>query len=134
MNKYQLPLDEDIILRGYFEEAIAYSEMRVLLMKGIKMPDAFFCGNDEMAWGCIRALTEAGVKVPDQVSIVGFDDNTLASYYSPPLTTIHSPVTELGSRSALELMRLVENDEPTEGIISSLSPELIIRESCKVKI
>lgn len=134
MNKYKLPLEEDIILRGYFEEAIAYSEMRVLLMKGIAMPDAFFCANDEMAWGCIRALTEAGVKVPDQVSIVGFDDNTLAAFYSPPLTTIHSPVTELGSRSALELMRLVENDEPTEGIIASLSPELVIRESSKVKI
>ena len=55
MKKYSFPLDETIILRGYFEEAVAYSEMRVLLLKGIKMPDAFFCANDEMAWGCIRS-------------------------------------------------------------------------------
>jgi LacI family purine nucleotide synthesis repressor len=134
MNKYQLPVDENIILRGYFEEAIAYSEMRVLLVKGIELPDAFFCANDEMAWGCIRALTEVGVKVPDQVSVVGFDDNTLAAYYSPALTTIHSPVTELGNRSASELIRLVQSAEPTKGIITRLSPELVIRESCKVRI
>src|SRR5690606_22347853 len=94
LKKYSLPIDESIILRGYFEEALAYSEMRVLLLKGIELPDAFFCANDEMAWGCIRALTEAGIKVPDQVSVIGYDDIILSRYYTPALTTIHSPVTE----------------------------------------
>ncbi|WMJ86380.1 LacI family DNA-binding transcriptional regulator [Anaerocolumna sp. MB42-C2] len=134
LEKYSLPIDQSIILRGYFEEAVAYSEMRVLLLKGIQLPDAFFCANDEMAWGCIRALNEAGIKVPDQVSIMGFDDNTLAPYYNPPLTTIHSPVTELGNVSATELLRLLQYDQPAEGKIYRLSPGLVTRDSCKLCI
>ena len=134
LEKYLLPIDESIILRGYFEEAVAYSEMKVLLLKGIQLPDAFFCANDEMAWGCIRALTEAGIKVPDQVSIMGFDDNTLAPYYNPPLTTIHSPVTELGNVSATELLRLLQYDQPEKGKIYRLSPSLVTRDSCKLCI
>jgi LacI family purine nucleotide synthesis repressor len=97
LKKYGIPLDDNIILRGYFEEAVAYSEMRVLLLKGIEIPDAFFCANDEMAWGCIRALSEAGISVPDNISVMGFDDIMLSQYYNPALTTIHSPVTELGN-------------------------------------
>ncbi len=134
MNKYALPLDESIILRGYFEEAVAYSEMRVLILKGIELPDALFCANDEMAWGCIRALTEAGIKVPGQVSVIGFDDNTLAAYYSPSITTIHSPVTELGNASAAELIRLLQQEEPAAGTIRRLSPSLVLRDSCKLRI
>ena len=134
MEKYSLPIDDSIILRGYFEEAVAYSEMRVLLLKGIVLPEAVFCANDEMAWGCIRALTEAGIKVPDQVSIMGFDDNTLAPYYNPSLTTIHSPVTELGNVSATELLRLLQYDGPAEGKIYRLSPGLVTRDSCKLRI
>ncbi len=134
MEKYGLIPDESIILRGYFEEVVAYSEMRVLLLKGVQLPDAFFCANDEMAWGCIRALTEAGVKVPDQISIMGFDDNTLAPFYTPSITTIHSPVTELGNASALELIRLLQSPEPAQGTLQKLSPGLVIRDSCKFRM
>lgn len=134
MEKYGLIPDESIILRGYFEEVVAYSEMRVLLLKGVQLPDAFFCANDEMAWGCIRALTEAGVKVPDQISIMGFDDNTLAPFYTPSITTIHSPVTELGNASALELIRLLQSPEPVQGTLQKLSPGLVIRDSCKFRM
>jgi len=134
MKKYALPIDDTIILRGYFEEAVAYSEMRVLLLKGIEMPDAFFCANDEMAWGCMKALAEAGISVPDQVSIIGFDDNTLAAYYSPPITTIHSPVTELGNISATELIRLIQQEAPTLGRITRLSPNLVLRDSCGIRL
>lgn len=134
MNRYNLPIDENIILRGYFEEAIAYSEMRILLVKGIKMPDAFFCANDEMAWGCIRALNEAGIRVPEDISVMGFDDNTLASYYHPALTTIHSPVTELGYNSVSKLVDIIQSEEPVYGDVERLSPALVVRQSCKMKI
>ncbi|BCJ96086.1 LacI family transcriptional regulator [Anaerocolumna cellulosilytica] len=134
LNKYSLPVDEAIILRGYFEEAVAYSEMRVLLLKKIPLPDAVFCANDEMAWGCIRALTEAGIRVPEAVSVMGFDDNTLAAYYKPALTTVHSPVTELGNISAEEIIRLMKGHEGIKGTIHRLNPELILRESCAIKL
>ncbi len=135
MEKYHLPVDDKIILRGYFEETVAYSEMRILLHKKIEMPDAFFCANDEMAWGCIRALTDAGYQVPAQVSVVGFDDIILSAFYQPALTTIHCPVPELGNAGAEELFRLMEREEDMpEGTITRLSPSLIVRDSCGVKI
>lgn len=134
LKKYGLPVDENIILRGYFEETLAYSEMRVMLLKGIPIPDAFFCANDEMAWGCIRALTEAGHKVPDDVSIFGFDDVMLSAFYNPSLSTIHSPVTELGSVSASELFRIMAQEESKIGRITRLKPSLIVRDSCSVRL
>jgi DNA-binding LacI/PurR family transcriptional regulator len=134
LKKYGLSIDENIILRGYFEETLAYSEMRVMLLKGIEVPDAFFCANDEMAWGCIRALNEAGHKVPEDVCVIGFDDIMLSAYYSPALTTIHSPVTELGSVSATELFRIMGQEEHGKGRITRLSPSLIVRDSCTVRL
>lgn len=135
MNKYELPLDEDIILRGYFEGAVAYSEMRILLLKGIKLPDAIFCANDEMAMGCIRALVEAGINVPEQVSVVGFDDIEMAAFHQPSLTTIHSPVTELGTICTNELFRLIKaKDDDYQGLVTYLMPSLVIRDTCKFKI
>lgn len=134
MTKYNLSMDDNLLLRGYFEEAVAYSEMRVLLLKGIEIPDAFFCANDEMAWGCIRALTEGGYKVPEDVCVIGFDDIILSSYYNPALTTIHSPVTELGNVSATELFRLMEQEHNYKGRITRLAPSLVVRDTCKVRI
>lgn len=134
MKKYELPVDESIVLRGYFEEAVAYSEMKVLLLKGIELPDAMFAANDEMAWGCINALRDAGIRVPDRVSVIGFDDITLAEYYRPSITTIHSPVQELGNMSATELFRLLKSSHKEEGTIKKLSPNLIVRDSCRFRI
>lgn len=134
LQKYSLPVDDNIILRGYFEEAVAYSEMRVLLLKGIEVPDAFFCANDEMAWGCIRALTDGGFNVPENVSVMGFDDIMLSQYYTPSLTTIHSPVAELGNVSTQELIRLIGQEGRAQGKVIRLSPTLTVRDSCKVRI
>lgn len=134
MKKYALPIDNSIIMRGYFEEVVAYSEMRVLLLKGIELPDAFFCANDEMAWGCIRALMDSGIKVPEQISVIGFDDVMLSAYYSPALTTIHSPVMELGRESATKLFQLIGQGDPLEGDSTRLVPSLVIRDTCRVRI
>jgi LacI family purine nucleotide synthesis repressor len=134
LKKYGIPLDESIILRGYFEEAVAYSEMRVSLLKGIERPDAFFCANDEMAWGCIRALSDSGIKVPEDVSVIGFDDIMISQYYNPALTTIHSPVTELGNVGTNELFRLMAQEGRGKGKEIKLSPTLTVRDTCRVRI
>lgn len=134
MAKYNLPIDEELMLHGYFEEAVAYSEMRVLLLKGTRIPDAFFCANDEMAWGCIRALMDGGYRVPEDVCVIGFDDILLSSYYTPALTTVRSPVTELGNMSATELFHLMDGSSDHKGSVTKLSPSLVIRDTCKVRI
>ncbi|SHL40096.1 transcriptional regulator, LacI family [Anaerocolumna jejuensis DSM 15929] len=134
LKKYNLPIDESIILRAYFEETLAYSEMRVFLLKGTKLPEAFFCANDEMAWGCVRALMEAGINVPDDISVVGFDDNAVARYNTPAITTVHSPVAELGTYAITELIRLMQSEERVQGGVFRLSPALVLRDSCKLRI
>jgi len=130
MEKNNLPIDEDIILRGYYEEALAYSEMRSMLSSGIKLPDAMFCANDEMAWGCIQALQDVGIKVPEDVSVIGYDDSTLSAYYGVPLTTVHSPIVEMGSASANELFRLLNSEGDKSGTVTKLSPTMVYRSSC----
>lgn len=134
LRKYNLPIEEAIIMRAYFEEALAYSEMRMLLLKGTKLPEAFFCANDEMAWGCVRALIEAGIKVPDEVSVIGFDDNAVARYNTPSITTVHSPVAELGTYAVTEIIRIMQSEEMLQGGVFRLSPTLVIRDSCKLRI
>lgn len=133
LKKYNLPMEENIILDGSFEEIIAFNEMCKLVLRGQELPDAFFCANDEMAWGCIKALSAVGVSVPEQVSVLGFDNITLAAYYQPALTTIGNPVIELGEKSALELLRMMRGHGESEGRSICLKPSLIERNSCQMK-
>ena len=88
---------------------------------------AVFCANDQMAVGLLHAFAEAGVRVPDDVSIVGFDDIPESAHLIPPLTTIRQDFDELGQRIMATLMAEIEGTELTTP--ASTSPELIIRES-----
>jgi DNA-binding LacI/PurR family transcriptional regulator len=88
---------------------------------------AVFCGNDEIAMGVIKGLRDAGVRVPDDVSVVGFDDHPLAAMWSPALTTVRQDFGGLGAR-AFELLRGAMSGEVARRTSSAL-PELIIRES-----
>ncbi len=130
MKKNGLPIDETIVLRGFYEESLAYSEVRSMLASGTKLPDAMFCANDEMAWGTIQALQDVGYKVPEDVSVIGYDDSILSGYYGVPLTTVHSPITEMGSASATELFRLLNDDGDKVGTVTKLSPKMVYRSSC----
>jgi DNA-binding LacI/PurR family transcriptional regulator len=88
---------------------------------------AVFCGNDEIAMGVIKGLRDAGVRVPDDVSVVGFDDHPLAAMWSPALTTVRQDFGGLGARG-FELLRGAMSGEVARRTSSAL-PELIIRES-----
>ncbi len=88
---------------------------------------AIFCGNDEIAMGVIRGLTEVGKSVPGDVSVVGFDDHPLAAMWSPPLTTVRQDFADLGSR-AFDLLEALLSDHPAKRFSAALPP-LVIRES-----
>ena len=133
LKKHNLLLEEEIILNGCFEEIIAFNEICQMVLRGVELPDAFFCANDEMAWGCIKALATVGVSVPGQVSVLGFDNIMLAAYYQPALTTVGNPVIELGEKSAMELLRMIREEGATQGRSICLKPSLIERESCRMK-
>ena len=89
---------------------------------------ALFVANDQMSLGVLRALHEAGRRVPDEVSVVGFDDIPESPYFMPPLTTIRQDFDEMGSRGVRLLLEMVESGEVLPGA-SPVAPELIVRAS-----
>jgi DNA-binding LacI/PurR family transcriptional regulator len=95
-----------------------------------RMPDvtAVLCGNDSMALGLLRAFAERGRKVPDDVSVVGFDDIAEAPYFLPPLTTVRQDFGELGRRALHLLMEQIADGEP-QGSPIPISPDLVVRAS-----
>jgi len=97
------------------------------LMRLDEPPTAVLCGNDEMAFGAIRMLHKLGYSVPRDISIVGFDDQNMAEFYNPPLTTVHIPRHELGRRAAIELIHQLEGRDGAREVM--LPTRLIVRES-----
>ncbi|MGB3956669.1 MAG: LacI family DNA-binding transcriptional regulator [Limnochordia bacterium] len=91
-------------------------------------PTAIFCANDHMAIGAMQALREAGLEVPKDVSIIGFDDTELCQVVMPKLTTIRQPVDLMGHLGAQVVLRQID-EESFEVTHTSLEPELILRES-----
>jgi LacI family transcriptional regulator len=107
---------------------IGYIPMQALLEK-TRAFTAIFCFNDIAAIGAIRALKEAGLSVPGDVSVAGFDDILSAAYYTPSLTTVRQPLFEMGKRGARILLdRIANRDEPYPSEII-MDPELVVRES-----
>ncbi|MFH1903286.1 MAG: LacI family DNA-binding transcriptional regulator [Candidatus Omnitrophota bacterium] len=122
--------DEKLILFDNFHIEGGYEVAKRALESGLEF-DAVF-SNDEMAFGAMKALKEKGVKVPDDASVVGFDNLAIAKNANPPLTTIAVDREKIGAVAAKRLLSIVNNtEERFEKIV--LFPELIIRESCGFK-
>jgi LacI family transcriptional regulator len=114
-------------VEGGFTSELGYSAMQRLLALG-QMPSAVFASNDLMAIGAICAATAHGLRVPQEISVIGFDDIALATYSSPPLTTVAQPKHQLGSLAATLLMERIENpDRPLRREI--MQPTLCLRRS-----
>lgn len=119
-------LDEALIIEGDFTEAGGYYAMQSLLPAH---PDAVFAASDVMALGAMRAAREAGLSVPDDLAVVGFDDIPIAATSEPPLTTIRQPVSQTGIRAVEALIDQIENGiQPPRHII--MDTQLVIRDSC----
>jgi LacI family transcriptional regulator len=116
-----------LVIEGDFTEDSGRRSALELVTGSIK-PDAIFAANDMMAVGCLLALRETGLRVPEDVAVAGFDDIPLARLIDPPLTTARIRISELG-RSALErLARSIEGGED-EVSLQTAQPELVIRRS-----
>jgi len=98
-----LEADEALVVHGDFGEAGGHEALRTLLRRRREF-SAVFCCNDLAAVGALHALDEAGFRVPDDVSLVGFDDIHLAGYLRPALTTVRQPIHDLGRRAATLLL------------------------------
>jgi len=94
-------------------------------------PSAVFAANDALAMGLISALREAHLRVPDDVSVVGFDDAMTSKFYVPPLTTIRQPFAEVGRAAVDMLVDMLEapSDDETQSQVAVFEPELVVRRS-----
>jgi LacI family transcriptional regulator len=124
------PSAREWIVPGNFSEEAGYRAGRNLLGKD-ERPDAIFASNDMMAIGCLFALQEAGVHVPSDIALAGFDDIPIARYVTPPLTTVRVSIDRLGHDAMETLAQMIEKADPAEAGGSRVLPfELIIRASC----
>ncbi|WP_031370771.1 LacI family DNA-binding transcriptional regulator [Lysobacter antibioticus] len=132
-----LPDASEWVLPGQFDEASGHRAGQALLAAP-QRPDAVFAANDMMALGCLFSFVQAGLKVPDDIAVAGFDDIPLARYVHPTLTTMRVNIAELGARAARLLLTQLGTDaaaqeqqpsmdEPRQS--EPLRPELIVRES-----
>lgn len=129
MSEEGLDITEDYMVKGEYNIESSYNAMKQLLsLKDI--PSAVFCLNDDMALGAINAILEAGLKVPEDISIVGFDDSIFSAYISPGLTTVKRAVEGMGCEGAKYLIDLIEKGKSTENKVY-IKTELIIRKSIK---
>jgi LacI family transcriptional regulator len=118
-----------LVLPGAFTEESGYLAGRQLAL-ATQRPDAVFAANDVMAIGCLFALTEAGIRVPQDIALAGFDDIPIARFVTPPLTTVRAQTTELGRQSLEELARAIEAPDSIKGMKHTLGTQLVIRASC----
>ncbi|MBC5647734.1 LacI family DNA-binding transcriptional regulator [Christensenella tenuis] len=130
LEKYGLPYNEDLVVVtdfGTYNEG--YNAVRELLKRKVEF-QSLFAVNDMLALGAMRALVEEHYKIPEDISVVGYDDIPIAKLFLPALTTVSQPQYQIG-RKATELLIRTINKEPIEEAEKSIviTPELIVRET-----
>ena len=123
-------LPEPIVLNGENSFQGGYELTRQLLREHTKAT-AIFAANDAMAFGATRAIHESGLRIPEDISLMGFDNVELSSVIHPPLTTIHQPKYELGKAAVEVLLRLAAKHSDGRPEHRVLGVELIERQSCR---
>lgn len=120
-----LEVDDKLIVEGNFMEQSGVVAMEMLFNRGRSF-SAIFTGNDQMAFGVRLALFRRGIRVPDDISIMGFDDQHGSAFMTPPLTTVRQPVLRMGKAAAKAMLHLVKGEEFD---LPSLPVDLVIRET-----
>lgn len=122
-----LPQDEHLVVHADFHEPGGLLAINQLLSARASFT-AVFAANDQMALGAMLALHVHGIRVPEDISIVGFDDLPVSNYIVPPLTSVKQPVYEMGAAAARTLIAMIEGKKGNEELAG---PELVVRASSK---
>lgn len=125
---HYIPYDPALILNGEFERELACDAMTNFLSNGHPPFDAVFAGDDDAAVGVIEALRHARLRVPEDVAVVGFDDQRLSPFLRPPLTTVKAPTEEVGRRATQLLFALLRGEQVD--LVTLLPTEIVLRRSC----
>ncbi len=129
LKKASLPIMKELIRYGGLQESDGYTSMDSLLRDNI-IPDAIFAVNDPVAIGAFQRIKEAGLRIPQDIAIVGFSNNKITSLIEPPMTTVNQPSFEMGKKAAEILIDMIEkrkNGYTNKTVV--FEAELIVRES-----
>ncbi|MBA3074402.1 MAG: LacI family transcriptional regulator [Anaerolineae bacterium] len=127
----KIKVDESLIKEGDFTPASGYEAMKDLLSLP-PYPTAVFVASDVVAIGAIQAIKQAGLRIPQDIEIIGFDDVPMAEFYDPPLSTVRLPAFDLGRLAGDQLIKMIlGNDTDLPGVL--LETELILRESTSTR-
>jgi len=129
LRQHKISLDEDLIYYGDFHKRSGYKGMNRLLSLS-SPPSAVFVANDNMCLGAMKAINKKGLSIPEDISVIGFDDIEAAAHTTPSLTTIHQPRYVLGQKAAELLIETMKNRSSQDPKRVLLNTELIIRDSC----
>jgi LacI family transcriptional regulator len=127
MKKHKLEYKQ-FMREGSFTTASGY-EMMSELLEGNDIPTAVFTASDTMAVGAMKAIEEKGLQIPEDISVVGFDDIELCNYTTPALTTVHAPAYDMGQHGA-NFLYGASNLSITTPIKAKLPCQLVKRASC----
>jgi LacI family transcriptional regulator len=126
LSEYGIPYDERLVLPGDFSEDEAYRQVKTAIAEK-RLPEAWCCANDQMAFGALNALKSAGLRVPEDISLTGFDDLHQSSMMDPPLTTIHRDELAMGRLAVDRLYAIIEG-RPFERV-TVMPVMLVVRQS-----
>ncbi|MBW7458980.1 LacI family DNA-binding transcriptional regulator [Paenibacillus sepulcri] len=125
-----LQVNQDWVLDGSFHEESGYEAIYSFLRKNGERPTAIIAANDSVAFGAIRALKEHGLQVPEDISVIGFDDHALSEKHHPPLTTIRVDFSDMLKQLTSILIGKIE--QPTDDVKQiTLECSLVVRDSCR---
>ena len=127
LENHGIRFDPNLVASGGFEREQARKTVEAWLDNDIEI-EAIFSGNDEMAIGAMTAFSQKGIKIPEDMALVGFDDISLSKYLHPPLTTVHAPTEQVGKESIHLLIDQIEGKEKENLVL--LPTNLVIRSSC----
>jgi len=122
-----ISIDPELMVEGFYSDTAAYQAMLKLLDLP-ERPTAVFAASDGMAVGALRAIRDRGLRVPDAIALVGYDDLPLAAYTSPPLTTVHQPVNDMGAHAVRLLIEQIRGQSLATSV--RLPVRLVVRDSC----
>jgi LacI family transcriptional regulator len=128
LSKHKLLADDRLVRFGDFDPQSGYRAMRGLLSVNPR-PTGVFVASDVVAFGAISAITEAGLRIPEDIAVVGFDDVPLSAYITPHLTSVHLPIYDLAVEAGLMTIQLINGESPEKQNLR-LNTHLVVRDSC----
>ena len=124
-----ISINKEFIISGRYDLQSGYENMKKLLELETR-PTAVFCSNDDIGVGAMKAIVEKGLKVPDDISIIGFDDSNFCNYVTPPLTSVRKDSLTMSEYGGINLLNLIKNKEVDKTKVY-IESKLVIRNSVK---